>query len=263
MTLRVATWNVWHKFGDHEARQPMITETLQGLDADVIGLQETWPGQVQRLADALGYHSCFSGYRPDGDDPETGMGNAILSRHPIMFDEHVFLDDGQGRKYRTALGAVIEAPFGLLAFFTTHLSHLYDQSAVRMAQLQEASEFIEALAEMPDFPPILVGDLNAVPDSDEVRRLNGRSAPYVKGRIWTDVWEQLGDGPGITWSSDSPYLNSSAWPNRRLDYVFIGWPRDNRPIGNPSSIEMFGLDVVDGIAASDHYGLVVDIHTTK
>jgi len=262
MTIRLATWNLWWQFGDHEARQSGIASTLETVAADVIGVQESWPGQVERLADHLGFEHAWIGNRPEEapDDPERGMGNAVLSRWPILDAEHQFLDDGRGRKYRTVLGSLIETPFGVLPFFTTHLNFAYDESEIRMAQLQDVSEFIESLA-VGDLPPVLVGDLNAVADSDEFRRLNGRSRPYVKGRIWTDCWEQCGEGPGITWSSESPYVNTSAWPDRRIDYVLIGWPRKNRPRGNPMSAELFGTEPVDGKIPSDHFGIVVDMHT--
>lgn len=40
-TLKVLTWNLWWRFGAHwRRRQPLILQTLQALDADVIALQE-------------------------------------------------------------------------------------------------------------------------------------------------------------------------------------------------------------------------------
>lgn len=262
MTIRVATWNLRWQFGDHEARQPAITSTLESVGADVIGVQESWPGQVTRLGEHLGFEQTWVGNRPEEapDDDERGMGNAVLSRWPILDVEHRFLDDGRGRMYRTVLGTLIETPFGVLPFFTTHLNHGFDETEVRQAQLLEICEFVEGLR-VGDLPPVLVGDFNAVPDSDEIRRMNGRSTPYVKGRVWTDAWEQEGDGEGLTWSRESPYVNTSAWPDRRLDYVFVQWPRKNRPRGNPISAELFGRDEIDGKVPSDHYGITVEIHT--
>jgi len=260
-SIRLATWNLWWQFGDYEDRQPAISETLTRLGADVIGVQESWPGQVARLADHLGFEHSWIGRRPPEhpDDDERGMGNAVLSRWPILDIEHRFLDDGKGRLYRTVLATLIETPHGVLPFFTTHLNFGYDESAVRMAQLTEIGEFVETLA-VGDLPPVLTGDLNAVPDSDEIRKMTGRSAPYVAGRVWTDAWEQVGDGPGLTWSEESPYVNTSAWPNRRLDYVMIGLPRKNRPRGNPIRAERFGREPIDGVVPSDHFGVTVDVH---
>ena len=56
--LRVATWNVWWRFGPWEERQPAVAETLRRIDADVIALQEVWNahdgvGQPAALAGAL------------------------------------------------------------------------------------------------------------------------------------------------------------------------------------------------------------------
>jgi len=259
MSFVVGTWNLQWQFAEWEERQPAIVNVLADLDADVVMLQESWRSQVERLAEMLGYHHTWAGYDP-GDNPERSMGNAILSRSPIQSSAHIFLPDEKGREYRTIVSARIATPFGILPAFTTHLDHRYDQSATRMSQLAMASEFIEEHGDGA-LPPVLAGDLNAVHDSDEVRKLTGRSTPYVDGRAWTDAWEQVGDGPGLTWSNDNPYLTKAAWPNRRLDYVMIGWPRAQRPIGNPIRAWLFGVEPINSVVASDHYGVAAEIHT--
>jgi len=259
MSLTVATWNVQWQFGEWESRQPAIATTLQQLDADVVTLQECWRGQAEALAAGLGYSVVWAGDEP-ADKPRRSMGNAILTRWPIQTSAFRFLEDAKGREYRTILSARVATPHGVLPVFTTHIDHNFDQSVTRIAQLDEASVFVEEHASGV-FPPIMTGDFNAVHDSDEIRKLTGRSRPYVQGRIWTDAWEQVGDGPGLTWSNENPSLNNSAWPNRRLDYVFIGWPREKRPLGNPQRAWLFGVDPVDGIVGSDHYGVAVEIHT--
>jgi len=258
VTLAVATWNVQWQFGAWEQRQAPILATLTKLSAPVIMLQETWRDQAEHIGETLGLETVWAGH-DSNDNPARSMGNAILSRWPIQSTHFRFLDDAKGRQYRTIVSAQIETPWGILPAFTTHLDHNFDQSATRIAQLAQASEFIEQHA-LGDFPPILTGDLNAVHDSDEIRKLTGRSTPYVAGRIWTDAWEQVGQGDGITWSKANPYINNSAWPNRRLDYVMIGWPRHKRPLGNPAHAELFGIEPVDGIVPSDHYGLCVEVH---
>lgn len=82
-----------------------------------------------------------------------------------------------------------------------------------------------------DLPVVLGGDLNAVPDSEEVRLLTGRR-PGVAGIVFSDAWEQCGDGDGATWLRDNPHCADSAWPDRRIDYVMVSWPRP-KPTGNP------------------------------
>lgn len=258
MSITIATWNLWWQFGDWEARQRPIAETLRRLDADIIAVQESWPDQARDLADELGHVWTWAG--PEPADPARSMGNAIVSRWPIADRAIQLLDEPDGRQYRSVVHAAIDTPAGRLPVFTTHLNHLFDASVTRIAQLQAVSEFI-AENDAATLPPVLCGDLNAVPDSDEIRKLTGRSAPYVPGRVWTDAWEQVGDGEGLTWSLDNEYLHDSTWPNRRLDYVLIGWPRTDRPVGNPTTAHIFGTEPIDGVTPSDHFGVAVTIHT--
>ena len=258
--VRVATWNLWCRNGDWEARQPAIAAHLREIDADVVGLQEVSsrdPDQPALLRDEFDYHVVSS---PDGDDDRWGIANAIASRWPITDSGWRYLDVGDLPPHRTMLWATIDAPFGPLQLVCTHLSHGFDQSALRQRQLGQVAQLLADRRGEPKeaYPPVLVGDLNAVPDSDEVRRLTGLGAAYVPGFVATDAWAQAGEGPGATYSAANPHVVDSAWPERRLDYVLVGWPRP-RPQGNPVAARRFGVEPVDGVVASDHYGVVAEL----
>ena len=260
-TVRLATWNLWWRHGDPELRAPAILATLLALDADVIGLQEVCsrdPDQVGWLAAELDREIVAA---PGGDNDRFTIVNAIASRWPILESDWRYLDVGEMPKHRTVLWAQLDTPHGPWDVFTTHLSHGFDQSGLRQRQLDEIAMWVDerrrANADA-TLPPVVVGDLNAVPDSDEMRRLTGRAAPAVPGLVFTDVWEQVGDGPGETYSDTNPYVNDSAWPERRLDYLLVSWPR-RRPSGNPAAVQRFGLDPVDGVIASDHWGVAADL----
>lgn len=257
MSITLATWNIQWQFGDWQSRQEPIATTIEELNPDIITLQETWADQVTELAERLGYESTWYGRKPR-EDSQVGFGNAVLSRWPISKEDSTFLEDAAGRKYRSCVFARVESPFGRVPVFTTHLHFHYDGSAVRTMQLATASEFIE-MNGSGDLPPILTGDLNAVPDSDEIRTLTGRRPPFIDGRVWTDAWEIAGDGPGLTWCMSNPAVERSTWPNRRLDYVLVGWPRPKRPGGNPRRAWLFGNEPVDGVMPSDHYGVAVEL----
>ena len=259
--LRLATWNLWWRHGDLDARTPAILATLRSVNPDVIGLQEVCsrePDQVAWLQDEFERYVVAS---PQGTDDRHTIVNAIASRWPVLESEWRFLDVGDMPKHRTVLWARLDTPYGPWDVFTTHLSHGFDHSALRSRQLDEISEWVsERRAAAPDtlLPPVLVGDLNAVPDSDEIRRLTGRAAPAVAGLVFTDVWEHAGAGGGETYSEANPHVNDSAWPERRLDYLMVSWPR-RRPAGNPVRAERFGLEPVNGVTASDHWGVVADL----
>jgi endonuclease/exonuclease/phosphatase family metal-dependent hydrolase len=113
-------------------------------------------------------------------------------------------------------------------------------------------------------PVVVGGDLNAVPDSDEISMLTGRR-PGVPGVILSDVWEHVGPGgrfgaDGITWRADNPHTANSTWPNRRLDYLLVSWPR-KKPVGNPVRTWLAGTESVGGIHPSDHAAVVADLLT--
>jgi len=258
MTLRVMTWNVWWRFGAWGERQGGLLQTMRDSSADIIAVQECWPDQIKGFAEALDFHWVTS--QPDPDH-EVGFVNAIMSRWPIDISAQDRLPSLTEPAHRSMLFARSRTPFGPVPIVTTHLDYQYDRSAHRETQLEAVSKF--ALAHRDDsdqFPTLLMGDLNAVPESDEVRRLTGRSRPYADGLIWSDVWEQVGDGPGHTWNEGNPNLEDPAWPNRRLDYVMIQWPR-NKPLGNPVAATLVGTRTLHGAVPSDHYAVVADLRS--
>jgi len=53
--IRVATWNVWWRFGDWAARRLAIVETLRPADPDILCIQEAWAVEGSTIADDLGF----------------------------------------------------------------------------------------------------------------------------------------------------------------------------------------------------------------
>ena len=258
-TIRVATWNLWWRFGPWEERAPAIAATLRRIDADVVCLQEVWgeSGETSaaRFADELGMHHAFAS-RLDVDGVE--FGNAILSRWPLArvdwwpLPAPVELDE-----HRTVLVADVDGPRGPVQVWCTHLNWRFDHSAVR----QEQVRFIAAKVadrRPRSYPPVLCGDMNAAPDSDEIRMLTGRADVGVPKTVFHDAWEVAGVGPGHTWSNDNPYAALDLEPARRIDYVLAGWPRAGGA-GHVVSAALVGVDAVDGVVPSDHYGVVAEL----
>ncbi len=263
--IRVTTWNIWWRFGPWEQRHPAIVATLEGLGSDVICLQEVWSdddtNQADSIAGQLGLHAAVSAPAGDG----LRLGNAILSRHPITDTTVHRLPGAEGKRAnRTALVARIDAPFGELTMVSTHLAYRFDESALRSEQLAEICRIVAGERGDPEhaFPPIVCGDLNAVPTSDEIRRMTGESPPHIDAMVFTDAWAAVGDGPGHTWDSENPHLEDTTWPRRRLDYVLIGWPRP-KPFGNAVRASLSGNVAVDGVWPSDHFAVTVDLVTER
>lgn len=268
------TWNLWWRFGPWQEREAAILAVCRAVDPDVVMLQEVWGADgdsaAHRIATALGYHVALS------DDPfadrrtATGAGfhNAIVSRWPIdQVVSHALprLDGTAG--HRRALSAAIDTPFGRWPVLSTHLDHRFDESAVRQLQCERILQIVDEIRGNPDVdPPVVVGgDFNATPDSDEIRLLTGRRTAPVRNLVLSDCWEHVGDGAGVTWRSDNPYQAATAWPDRRLDYVFVSWPRP-KPFGNPVRAWLAGTGPIatgdaDPVVASDHAAVVVELFT--
>ncbi|CAN5577849.1 hypothetical protein BH20ACT2_BH20ACT2_19080 [soil metagenome] len=259
--LRVLSWNLWWRFGPWEARRPAIAATLADLDPDLVALQEVWgePGGTTfaaELADGLGYHHAHaSRLELDGFT----FGNAILSRWPIARHEHRPLPAPPERdERRTVLFAEIDGPRGPVQMFSTHLNWRFDQSDTRQDQVRTIAEQVAATGPR-RFPPVGCGDFNAAPDSDEIRMLTGRTTTAVPGLVFHDAWEAAGDGgPGATWSNANPHARADLEPDRRIDYVFVGWPKAGGA-GHVTSCRVVGTDPVDGVVASDHYGVLAEL----
>jgi hypothetical protein len=64
--------------------------------------------------------------------------------------------------------------------------------------------------------------------------------------------------PGFTWNNANPYAASQLEWNRRIDYVFSGWPKA-RGAGMPLRCELLGTVPSDGVWPSDHFGLVAEL----
>ena len=267
MSLRVMTWNLWWRFGPWERRQAAIIESIRAAGPDVVCLQEVWTdadgGLARILAAELGYHPVTS--RPIGRS-RVGFSNAVLSRWPCtpLADEALPRADGT-LGHRRVVAALVHTPWGHWPFASTHLDHRFDQSPARRRQARRLLELATRWRGEPttDLPVVVGGDLNAVPDSDEIRMLTGRRAG-ADGIVFSDAWEQTGSGAGATWRRDNPHCADSAWPDRRIDYVLISWPRP-KPTGNPIVSRLIATTptAVGGeeVWASDHAALVVDLVT--
>ena len=121
------------------------------------------------------------------------------------------------------------------------------------------AEFVAAHRAGTPVPPVVTGDLNAWPDSDEVRLLGGyKTAPAVAGQVLLDAWEYADPkGPSATWDPGNPFVPPSD-PAVRVDYVFVGPPGPGG-LGHVRSVERVGDGPVDGVWPSDHAAVTAEL----
>lgn len=260
--LRVLTWNVWGHFGPWQERWPAIVAIVRDVAPDVICLNEVWghedgSDQGRELADALGYFHVYGSGGPRED--RTRFGNAIVARSKVLDCERRMLPIATGQEPRLVIRAGLDTPGGAAQVYCTHLSWEFESSDLRQQQVRALAAFVKELHQPDGAPPIVCGDLNADPSSDEVRMLTGHSAPAVEGLVFQDAWRIAGDGSaGYTWNRRNPHLRNPVWPDRRLDYILVGWPRDTR-FGTVDSCRLAGTEPINNTQPSDHFAVVADL----
>jgi endonuclease/exonuclease/phosphatase family metal-dependent hydrolase len=236
------TFNICHGAGvDHRVDLSRTVRVIRDAKVDVAGLQEVdrhygarsgFVDQAGWLARELGMHVAF-GANIDHDPPAPGQprrqyGNAILSVEPILGSTNTPLPRTGGNEQRGLLSADIDIRGIPWQVCVTHLQH--DDPAERLTQARAVIDIIGT----PDRPTVLLGDLNATPDTPEIRVLAG---------AYTDAWAQAGGPLGSTFPNPVPY--------RRIDYVMLVTGVRTRAVAVARSLR--------ARLASDHLPVVADL----
>ncbi|MFM9366676.1 endonuclease/exonuclease/phosphatase family protein [Streptomyces sp. Da 82-17] len=273
--MRVMTWNLWWRFGPWEERRRAILSVLRRERPDLVGLQEVWEAGGRNLAgwlaEELGMHWTWAASdRPEpwrrrlpesAAERAVDVGNAVLSRWPISDRAVLRLPVPPGRDDgRVTLYARVDAPDGPVPFFTTHLTSSIAASAARVRQVRATVEFVAAHRGDGPHPPVLTGDFNAWPDSDEMRLLGGyRTAPAVRDLVLIDAWEYAHpDAPWATWDPTNPYVARTYSPSARVDYVHVGLPAPSG-LGRILTVRRVGHGPEQGVWPSDHAGVLAEL----
>ncbi len=260
---RAVTLNIWNREGRWADRAKLIRDQLLALDADAIGLQEVLgftglPSQAHEIARGTPWHV----HHVPAWDIGGGLtfGNAILSKHPFLETRSLPLPSPPGVDTRTVCFARIDLPHGPLPLFVTHLTFQHHLCDARCEQVRALADHVAELAPVDDAPPpVLCGDFNADPDSDEMRFLRGLTPLGGRSVYFADCWSATAQpGPGYTYDRRNPYALRSREPSRRIDYVYVRGPgRQLR--GEPLSARL-ALDKPTGeVWPSDHFCVVADI----
>jgi len=267
--MRLLTWNLWAFAVDQPERHQRIIEAVRVADPDIACLQEVRAdGQVDVGAELAADRSLHLARSEDLGvgwwqhrlpDPTATVANAVVSRWPITRSVTVELPvDGVGEG-RSALLVGIDAPTGPVLVVTTQLTSAPHRSADRCAQVRLLARAV-ARHRRPGELVVVAGDLNAEPDSDEVRLLCGhKTAPAVDGFVLLDAW-RFADrhDPGFTWDRRNPYVAATGEPDARIDYVLLA-PHHDLGIPRVASITTMGEAAPGERWASDHLGVLVDL----
>jgi endonuclease/exonuclease/phosphatase family metal-dependent hydrolase len=254
--MRVATLNVWHRSNPWNARLAAIRAELRALQPDILGLQETLRSvdpaagddQPGEIAEGFGYHVAYAPACVWGG--VTHFGNALLSRFPVLESRREALP-GHADEARSYVYALLDTPLGRTPVFVTHLAWRPEDFMTRIRQVEFLKQRIDEIAPHSDaslLPPILMGDLNAEPDSREMQLLC---------TDWIDAWVEAGDGTtGHTWDRKNEYTHAHDVHSQRIDYIWLRTPLGRVTIQNT---RLAFCTQHGSVWPSDHFGLVSEL----
>jgi endonuclease/exonuclease/phosphatase family metal-dependent hydrolase len=269
--IRIATWNLRWRFGDWNRRAHAIRRVLREAKPDVCALQEVWQSGAGNLAGMLAAEFGMKWSWLPSPDPEhwrarlphcqAEVGQALLTRWPIRESQGLALAGGAapGDARRNALLCVVDAPHGGLPVVTTQLSAPPWNSALRCDQVHGLVDWL-AVRESESYPVVVAGDMNAEPDSDEMRLICGhKTAPARPGFVLVDAWRYSVQGTvGWTWDRENPSVAATGEPSSRIDYILVGPPHAEGR-GRVLTARRIGDAAVDGVWPSDHAGVLAEL----
>jgi len=286
--LRVATLNIWNRSGPWPERLRLIREQLRVLDPDVLGLQEvlrtvsdgqepngTWTAsasashdptadQASAIAGGSHPHIAYAAAMDYGNG--LLFGNALATKYPILESSAFELPGRETGEARSLLYALVDHPRGKLPIFVTHLNWKLHHGAVRVRQVVAICDRVKELAPVDDvetLPPVIMGDFNADPDSDEMRFLRGLATIDGQSVYYADAWIYGGDGgPGYTFDRKNRFAALAHEPSRRIDYIMVRGP-DSKLRGEPTRTRLAFATKLEGsggdVWPSDHFGVVTEL----
>lgn len=202
------SYNIHHGLGaDGIFSLQRIGDVLVSSGADVIGIQEIdrhwsersqFEDQVAWLAEYIGYEHYVFGANLDRDPLTEGgerrqYGTAVISKYPIIYSENQFLTSSP-REQRGLLKTTINIKGNHVHFYNTHLGL---DTLERQTQAREIVEIVSSKGG----PSIIVGDLNAAPDTAEILTMSA---------AFQDAFADQNDA--YTWPSNDLRV--------RADYIF-------------------------------------------
>jgi endonuclease/exonuclease/phosphatase family metal-dependent hydrolase len=151
-------------------------------------------------------------------------------------------------------------PLGTLIFAFDNPSWKLHQAYERELQAVATARFLHELADGRAKHVIVAADLDADPDSATARFWTGRQSLGGTSVCYRDAWESAHPGePGHTFTPETPIMIGRDWPFRRIDYVFVRCGEHEGPTLEITSCERIFDRPLDGVWASDHFGLCVDL----
>lgn len=232
-TIKVMSYNIHYGLGmDEKLDLPRIANVILSHSPDIVGLQEIGDSTMAaELGILTGMESVFG----QSLGRANGYGDAVLSKHPFKWVDNYSIPSASSSRYQ-AMGVNVDLSNiykkgTTVRFINTHFDWLktIGSQEARLATVDVIERGF--FTDNTDIPAILTGDLNAVPGSLPLKKLEEKG--------W--VQETLGKA-----LKTIPSKN----PRKQIDYVLI------RP---KHSWKVIDVEVLEEPIASDHLPILMTL----
>jgi endonuclease/exonuclease/phosphatase family metal-dependent hydrolase len=262
--VRVVAQNIWAHFGRWAERREVLIDGLREVQPDLVAFVESIKrDDYDETVDLLG-----SGYHVvhQADSGPAGSGVSIASRWPLgaVHELDLRVTPRTPASQGPTLVAEILAPdaVGPLVFVAANPSWEMGLERERELQAVATARFVEQLVADRRAHVVIAGDFDAVPDAASIRFLTGRQSLEGLSVCYRDAWESVhGADPGHTFTPRNPLVaaGETAWDvDRRIDYVLVRCEDKGPTLDIHACARLFDAPV-DGVWASDHFGVVADL----
>jgi endonuclease/exonuclease/phosphatase family metal-dependent hydrolase len=260
--VRVVVQNLWGIRGDWEARRGVLSSGLRDLEPDLVALIEAIKtDEYDQVEDLLGAE--FHVFHQQEREPD-GQGTSIASRWPLgavhELDLHVTPRTRDFACATLVAEVLAPEPFAPLLFANHLPSWQLQFERERELQAVASARFLEELLERQEAHVVVAADFSSDPDAANVRFFTGRQSLEGTSVCYRDTWESVHPNErGETSKTDNPLVADWDWPFKRLDYILVRCGDHGGPSLAVAGCERIFDDPVDGVWASDHFGVVADL----
>lgn len=174
--MKVLSFNIHHAVGiDGALDMERVANTIEGENAEIIGLQEVdnhwsersrFEDQARWLAERLDMHYTYAANLEsdplNAGEPPRQYGTAILSKYPIIQTKNHPLTKVGNTEQRGLLEADINMKGNHFTVYNTHLALTPEERQLQMNEIITITSDVAG-------PKVIMGDLNATPESNEMR----------------------------------------------------------------------------------------------
>ncbi|MFC7024026.1 endonuclease/exonuclease/phosphatase family protein [Promicromonospora thailandica] len=249
---------------DWERRRRLLGRTLRELDADVVALQEVPVDAPDVLAELTGPEYHFAHFSHHSHD---GVAGTVATRwpHRVVAELDLRLTERARSTLPWCAALLIELDTPLGKMVVTHHKPSWPLpfELERERQALLVAGFLEDhLVGRDEAHAVVLGDFDAAPDSASMRFWRGRSVVQDVSVCYQDAWEYAHPGaPGITFDLANPLVRDGELGtavSRQIDHILVRSGLHG-PTLRVADCHLVLDAPVDGVWASDHYGVVADL----